>query len=73
MEASQGSDPQSTGRLDAVGKVPPLNKDTDMVIFELFLSGYCSTFNHGTKCLTTDWSKIPEEVEVKANELRISL
>ena len=70
MIANKGSDPQSAGKPDSAGKVPPLNKDTDMVIFELFLSGYCSTFNYGTKCLTPDWSNIPEEVKAKAKRFK---
>ena len=73
MIANEGSDPQSgAGRPESAGKVPPLNKDTDMVIFELFLSGFCSTFQNGPKCLTTDWSKVEEDVAAKAKLSRKS-
>ena len=71
MIANEGSDPQSGGgRPESAGKVPPLNKDTDMVIFELFLSGFCSTFANGSKCLTTDWSKVEEDVAAKAKRIK---
>ena len=71
MEAIQSSDPQSAGgRPESAGKIPLLTKGVDMVVFCIFLEGFCEIFTHGKECLTTDWSKEEEEEQAKATRIK---
>ena len=71
MEAIQSSDPQSSGgRPESAEEIPLLTKGVDMVVFCIFLEGFCETFTHGKDCLTTDWSKVEEEDQAKAARIK---
>ena len=71
MEAIQSSDPQSAGgRPESAGKIPLLTKGVDMVVFCIFLEGFCETFTHGKECLTTDRSKEEEDDQAKAARIK---
>ena len=72
MEASQGSDPSTSVKNDAAGKILPLHTGAgfDWMEFFVFFVGYISTWHLGYESLTTDWNKVVESVQEKIERLK---
>ena len=72
MEASQGSDPSTSVKNDAAGKILPLHTGAgfDWMEFFVFFVGYISTWHLGYESLTTDWSKVVETAQEKIERLK---